>query len=179
MLSDVLYSEERSEEIPFDSDLYGWLIGEWEMVVTDITPDGEVEQSGEWHFGRTLEGRAIQDVFIVPSRRDRGTTSGPGRRYGSSIRVYDAADDSWRITWINPVSLTEVRLTGRSDGEDIVQLGRDDDGSLMRWTFCEIEFESFKWLGEVSNDEGETWFTHSVFVGKRISWGVPGMTDPE
>jgi hypothetical protein len=167
MLCDVLHSDERDPAIPEASDIYGWLLGEWDVTVTDISSDGERETLGEWHFGRTLEGRAIQDVFIVPSRSARGGEPAPGNRYGNSIRVYDRANDAWRITWINPVSLTEVRLVGRREEDDIVQTGVDADGSLMRWTFCEIGADSFKWLGEVSSDEGESWFTHSVFMGTR------------
>jgi hypothetical protein len=167
MLCDVLHSDERDPSIPEASDIYAWLLGEWDVTVTDISDAGERETPGEWHFGRTLEGRAIQDVFIVPSRSARGGEGAPGNRYGNSIRVYDRAADSWRITWINPVSLTEVRLVGRREEDDIVQTGVDTDGSLMRWTFCEIAPDSFKWIGEVSSDEGESWFTHSVFVGTR------------
>ena len=50
-------------------DLYGWLIGSWELDVTRYLDDGsQLRISGEWHFGWVLEGRAIQDVWIVPPR---------------------------------------------------------------------------------------------------------------
>jgi hypothetical protein len=46
-----------------DMDLYGWLIGSWEMDSFRHLADGTVQKwSGECHFGWVLEGRAIQDV---------------------------------------------------------------------------------------------------------------------
>ncbi|WP_204280043.1 hypothetical protein, partial [Raoultella ornithinolytica] len=45
-------------------ELYGWLIGSWDLEVSAFMPDGSVrKRPGEWHFGWVLEGRAIQDVW--------------------------------------------------------------------------------------------------------------------
>lgn len=47
--------------------LYGWLIGSWALDVSEHLDDGSARRRpGEWHFGWALEGRAIQDVWIVP-----------------------------------------------------------------------------------------------------------------
>jgi hypothetical protein len=47
-------------------DLYGWLIGSSDLDVTRFLDDGsERRRQGEWHFGWALEGRAIQDIWIV------------------------------------------------------------------------------------------------------------------
>ena len=41
-------------------DLYGWLIGSWEMDTVRHLEDGTIQKStGEIHFGWVLEGRAI------------------------------------------------------------------------------------------------------------------------
>jgi hypothetical protein len=50
------------------------------------------EGQGEFHFGWILEGRAIQDVWMIPRRKDR------------RIRVYDPRIDAWRIFWIDPAT---------------------------------------------------------------------------
>ena len=52
--------------------LYGQFVGSWDLDVTEYRDDGPVQRRGEWHFGWALEGRAVQDVWIVPPRGQRG-----------------------------------------------------------------------------------------------------------
>src|SRR5580692_2635318 len=48
--------------------MFGWLVGDWEADVYDYKDDGtKTVSKGEWHFSWVLEGRAIQDVWIVPA----------------------------------------------------------------------------------------------------------------
>lgn len=149
--------------------VYSWLIGSWEVEVMDRRDDGPpLRQRGEWHFSWVLEGRAMQDVWIVPPRPERGGVPEPGNRYGSSLRVYDPRLGAWRVTWINPVTGAEDHLVGRREGEDVVHLGRDDDGRLMRWRFTEVERDAFRWLGESSPDEGRTWKLEAELRGRRL-----------
>ena len=149
--------------------LYDALIGDWEVDVIDYEADGSRRtSSGEWHFGWVLEGRAIQDVFIVPTRASRKPeeTAGPGNRYGTSIRVYDPRADAWNVTWINPVSGAFNTLVGKKRGDEIVQEG-EDHGEPIRWIFSEITSRSFRWRGEVSADEGKTWRLKVEFFARR------------
>src|SRR5262245_7189677 len=86
-LPQVLGSDARSNELTDQEDIYGWLIGSWEADAYDYSADGAAhESSGEWHFGRVLEGRAIQDVWIAPPRSQRNakTMSRQYNRYGTS-----------------------------------------------------------------------------------------------
>jgi hypothetical protein len=124
---------------------------------------------GEWHFAWVLEGRAIQDVFLVPARGQRraGEAPGPGNRYGSSIRVFDPREAVWHVTWVNPVTGAHNRLVGRQVGSEIVQEGVEPDGSRIRWSFREITPASFHWLGEDSTDEGQTWRLVVEFFARR------------
>jgi len=148
--------------------LYDRLLGDWSLEAVDYDlPGGERRSRGEVHFAWVLEGRAIQDVWIVPARAAR-TRDLPraGNRYGTTLRVFDPTADAWRITWINPVSGATNHLVGRSVGEDIVQEGRNDDGALIRWTFSEITPRSFHWKGESSRD-GKSWRLETEFFGKR------------
>ena len=152
------------------SDLYDGVIGAWDAEAIDHLDDGtQRRQSADILFGWVLEGRAIQDTWIVPSLRDRGTVaaSSPGNRYGTTLRVYDPRLDAWRITWINPVNGTEMRLVGRRVGSQIVQTGADPDGRLVRWRFVDITEESFHWIGEVSEDGGSSWVIKTEFVARR------------
>jgi hypothetical protein len=126
-------------------------------------------QRAEIHFARVLEGRAVQDLWIVPPRSERSPGMSRVRnRYGTTIRVFDAAQKIWRVTWLNPVSGVETHLVGRSDGDDIVQDGTAADGSLMRWSFRDITDSSFHWVAQRSADGGRTWLPDTEFFAKRM-----------
>ena len=105
--------------------LYGWLIGQWEMDAIVHGDDGTQHKGrGEIHFGWVLEGRAIQDVWILP-----------GVFYGTTLRIYDPGIDAWHILWSDPLRQFYTRQIGRARGDDIVQEGRNDAGDLVRWSF--------------------------------------------
>ena len=54
------------------SDLYAGLIGDWDAEVVDHLPGGkDRRQSAEMHFAWVLEGRAVQDLWIMPRLRER------------------------------------------------------------------------------------------------------------
>jgi hypothetical protein len=152
-------------------ELYGWLVGSWDLDVTQFPEDGSKRQrKGEWHFGWALEGRAIQDVWIVPPRGElrRGDAAASANSYGTTLRVYDPSIDAWQIQWTDPVTQTFLRMIGRRQGDDIVQLGARPDGKLIRWSFTEITRHSFRWLGEISADEGATWHLNVEFSARRV-----------
>lgn len=141
-------------------DLYGWLIGSWDLQVSAFMPDGSIrKRPGEWHFGWVLEGRAIQDVWIVPTRGGLRSGDAASNRfaYGTTLRTYDPSIDAWHIQWTEPVTQTYLSMIGRRDGKDIVQLGTGPDGSRIRWSFSQITESSFLWRGETSSDDGKTW----------------------
>src|SRR5712692_8213257 len=106
--------------------LYNQLLGDWDIDVIDYAPDGTRQESkGEWYFAWTLEGRAIQDVYIVPTRAIRqADPSAKITRNGTSIRAYDPAAGVWHITWINPVSGAHNMLVGEKRGNEIYQEGK-------------------------------------------------------
>jgi hypothetical protein len=154
------------------SDLYSGLIGDWEAEVVDHLPGGATRrQSAEVHFAWVLEGRAIQDLWIAPARRDRAQPlprAGDGDRYGTTLRVYDPAIDAWRITWWNPAAGVETRLVGRRAGAQILQTGADAEGRLIRWVFVELRDDRFHWRGERSADGGRTWTCDTEYFARRV-----------
>lgn len=138
--------------------LYGWLIGDWEMDAEVYADDGTRHTGrGEIHFGWVLQGRAIQDVWILP-----------GIFYGTTLRVYDPGLDAWHILWSDPLRQRYTRQIGRARGKDIVQEGKADTGAAIRWSFSEITPVSFLWRGERSFDDGATWQLQSEFRARRI-----------
>jgi hypothetical protein len=148
---------DRAEKL----DLYGRLIGDWQAEITAYAADGTAHSGqGEIHFGWILEGRAIQDVWMIPRRKDRkpGAPAMPiaGNWYGTTLRIYDPALDAWRIYWIDPATNSFRYQIGRRQGDDIVQEGKTETGALSRWSFTEIAPDSFRWLGQSSAD-GKAW----------------------
>jgi len=138
--------------------LYGWLIGQWEMDAVVHADDGtEHKGTGQIHFGWVLEGRAIQDVWILP-----------GVFYGTTLRIYDPGIDAWHILWSDPLRQFYTRQIGRARGDDIVQEGKNDAGHLVRWSFTRIKANSFCWLGERSQDGGTTWHLQAQFLARRV-----------
>jgi hypothetical protein len=167
----VIAAPGRSAEIPESMDLYGWLIGSWELQIrhyaaVDVSARGII---GEVHFGWVLEGRAVQDVWIFPRRADRQAEMDKSTNtFGTTLRVWDPAIQAWRITWINPVTGRRDDQIGRRVGADIVQLGMLPNGRPSRWRFTAITPNSFRWLGESLEPDGETWKLEGEFVAKRL-----------
>jgi hypothetical protein len=153
-------------------DLYGRFVGSWDLDVTQFAADGASRRrKGEWHFGWTLEGRAVQDVWIVPPRGDlrRGDAGVNTHSYGTTLRVFDPRIDAWHIQWTDPVTQNYLQMIGRAQGRDIVQLGTTEDGRLARWCFLQITPASFLWRGESSADGGASWRIVTEFTAKRTA----------
>jgi hypothetical protein len=160
---DLLGASGRSSEIPPEADLYGWLIGSWDLDVLHYA-GLEVAMKGEAHFGRVLDGRAVQDVWIMP----RGQVGDlPYIMYGTTLRVWDASILGWRITWVNPVSMHREEQIGRWSGPDVMQIGCRTDGTPTRWSYTGITADSFHWLGEALLKDGKTWRLEGEFRGHR------------
>jgi hypothetical protein len=166
----ALAARHRSPDIPEEMDLYGWLIGSWDLDVVGYDDAGAVIRStGEAHFAWVLEGRAVQDVFINPRRSDRGPSSAKfANWFGTTIRIYDPSIQAWRVHWFNPHDGIRAEQIGRRRGNQIVQEGTFPDGTPNRWTFSEITEDSFRWRGERLEPDGKTWRLQVDFRAKRV-----------
>ena len=115
----LLAAPGRSPEIPEENDVYGWLVGSWDLEVlhyaaVDVAP---LHIQGEVHFGWVLEGRAIQDVWIMPRVSERNANlAKTNNMYGTTLRIWDASIQAWRIRWINPVTNHYEQQIGRRVG---------------------------------------------------------------
>lgn len=162
----VLASIERAPEVPESENLYGWLVGSWDMQPTG---GAVVRVPGELHVGRVLEGRAIQDVWIWPTRANRqGPLDPKVNTYGTTLRLWDKELRAWRITYLNPLNGRNSQLIGRRSGKDIVQVGTDSNGVTVRWSFVEIKQDSFRWTGETLEPDGRTWKMNGDFRATRL-----------
>lgn len=164
-LIDALHTAGPSPDRAEKMKLYGWLIGSWTMAATVHGDDGTTHRgSGEIHFGWVLEGRAIQDVWSLP-----------GVFYGTTLRIYDPGIDAWHVLWSDPLRQFYTRQIGRAQGDTIVQIGRNDAGEAVRWSFADITPDTFHWIGERSRDDGRSWQVQAEFFATR----VPSPADPE
>lgn len=167
----VLCASGRSAEIPESADAYGWLVGSWELEALHYAGRDLSSQNitGEAHFNWVLEGRVIQDVWIMPrssGRKPDGIYK--NNMYGTTLRVWDPAIQAWRIRWIDPVSGYEQSQIGRKIGNEIVQVGARSDGTATRWRFTEITPNSFRWLGEALEPDGKSWKLEGEFLARRL-----------
>lgn len=155
---DVLHAGGPATDRAEKLGLYGWLIGDWTMeAVIDLDDGTRFHGAGTIHFGWVLEGRAIQDVWILP-----------GVFHGTTLRVYDPGLDAWHILWSDPLRQFYARQIGRGVGADIVQDGSDGAGNPIRWRFTDITPDSFLWIGERSFDGGVTWQRQTEFRARRV-----------
>ena len=162
----------RSIEIPESEDAYGWLVGSWELDVRRYWAIDVSSQriKGEVHASWTLEGRAVQDVWIMPRIGERSASLDKRRNmFGTTLRAWDTSIRAWRILWSNPAGEHFENQIGRWSGNQVVQVGTRPDGTPTRWRFTEITSESFHWLGEALAPDGVTWNLEGAFLASRTS----------
>src|SRR5262245_50523312 len=128
-------------------------VGSWDCDYAFFAEDGGVRRAtGELEFGWILDGRAVQDIWITypeePSKE---------RSIGTSVRFFDPKSKLWRVLFVNPAYGSLITVQGRAEGDRIVLRGVNEDGSMLRWSFNEIQTDSFIWRGEKSRDGGKTW----------------------
>ena len=74
--AEALLSRQATSALPLEDDWFAPLLGDWEFDYQDRS--GRRLQ-GEWYFRRALDGMAIEDLFICPSRDTREGKSPAGR----------------------------------------------------------------------------------------------------
>lgn len=134
--------------------VFGRLIGTWDVEYTDFSQDGKTtHRSGEFTVGWVMDGRVIQDFWIVyPSgtRKDREVYT--------DLRYYDPKSRAWPSIFIDPEHASVARFAGRVQGGDRVVLDTQDFGGTdTRWSINDLRPGSFVWREEESRDGGKTW----------------------
>jgi hypothetical protein len=168
--NEALICASRSAEIPESADAYGWLVGSWELDVLHYWAE-DVSARGlkaEVHAAWTLDGLAVQDVWIMPPRPERARIDRDANMYGTTLRVWDRRIQAWRISWHNPAGGHFEEQVGRRNGNDVIQIGMRPGGTPTRWSFKEITADSFHWLGESFTANGKAWILEGEFRARRI-----------
>jgi hypothetical protein len=157
---------EHAEELM----LYGRFVGSWEFDWTGFDADGNelLTTQGEWIFTWVLQGRAVQDVWICPSRALRALPDAPQPgEYGTTIRFYDPALGAWRVTWHGPgYGNLRTFVASEQDGR-IVQEGATPDGKPLQWIFHDIAADSFSWTSQLLGEGG--WRVQEQMAVRRLS----------
>jgi hypothetical protein len=126
----------------------------------------------EVHFAWVLQGYAVQDTWIAPSRQARHGDDPLPREsrdtYGSTLRVWDPAARLWRVTWTSPGRQFVQTLVGHRVGDDIVQWGFWNDRP-QRWCFRRITPHSYGWEAHALGDDGVSWDLQTEFELKRTA----------
>jgi len=116
-----------------------------------------------------LTASPFLDALSADGELRRGDAAANVNSCSTTLRVYDPRIDAWQIQWTDPVTQNFLQMTGRAQGDDIVQLGTRPDGRMVRWRFSEITTDSFCWTGEISADDGASWRLHVDFSAKRVA----------
>jgi hypothetical protein len=138
----------------------GRFVGTWNVAYTDYSKDGKaIQRSGKYIVGWVLDGRALQDVWIVDPTAER-----KDREVYTTLLYFDAKSGAWRATFVDPEDASIFRFTGGPVGDDRFVLETQDiDGKEHRWSYDDIRQDSFVWRDEESGDGGKTWRLRSIY----------------
>lgn len=162
-----LFSKSRHSSIPESKDTFGKFIGKWNLDLTITNHDGSnLKYKGEWHFHRILQGRAIQDIWIIP-----GLTSHDDNdfhEYGTTVRTFNPKTNKWKAVWVGPIQ-NQLFIFDIEDNINQITLTETNIPNLeMKWSFFDISQNSFKWKSEVKTKEHSNWIINYFMELTRI-----------
>jgi len=159
----VLAASKPHPSLGDQAQVWDRFVGTWDCDFGFYLDDGSVRRAaGELEFGWVLDGRALQDIWI--SYPKDGTQE---RNIGTSIRYFDDKSRTWRVVFVSPAYGGMLIVQGGVEGKGIVLRGTDDEGAALRWSFNDIQADSFVWRGEKSRDGGKTWRLEEEHYMKR------------
>lgn len=166
--AEALLSDGPHPSIPPEQRIFAPFIGSWDLLVRWFDEDGKLarEEQGEWHFAWILEGRGVQDVWIVPRRAERSGRSDL-YEYGTSLRFFDEKIGAWQSTWIGPMHRVVRTFIARGIGDQVMLETTEGEVPRMRWSFSDIQKNSFSWRNELWTENG--WRVQQTFAARRLA----------
>lgn len=143
----------------------GRLVGSWDVEYMDISKDGkEIHRSGELLVGWVMDGRAIEDLWVVYPLE-----AGKDREVYADVRYFDPKSGTWPAVFIDPQIASVATFTGGAVGENRIVLDSQDliPGQTRRWSFNDIRNDSLVFRDAASSDGGKTWKLKSEYHMKR------------
>jgi len=156
----ALLSAQRNPIIPDEDDWFAPLLGDWWFDYADA---GGRKLKGEWFFRRVLEGAAIEDLFICPSRDTRELNPQPDGEYGVAVRMYNQAKRCYDMTYVctKYTKRLEVR---KEDGKIVCTLLAEP---TRKWVFLQVTETAFHWQN-IRVLENGTWHVNCEVFATRI-----------
>jgi hypothetical protein len=158
-LAELLLAEQPRPELAHHLAVFAPLIGSWQLRVLNYERDGtHSETDAEWAFGWALDGRALVDVWLSPSRTRRAHDDG---EWGMSVRFWDDKAGAFRSTWHGPARGWVVPFLASATSDGIV-LETLPGQPWRRWVFSDLTGIAFRWRAEEHGPDGQ------VFVRQRF-----------
>lgn len=155
----ALLSDDKSPVIPSENDWYAPLLGDWNFDYSE--PTGR-KLKGEWFFRRVLEGTAIEDIFICPSRDTKELNPQPDGEYGVAVRMYNQARRCYDMTYI--CTKYTKRLEVRKEQGMIACTVLDNPRE--KWMFVEVTETTFHWQNVSVLEDGTRHLNCEVFASR-------------
>lgn len=156
-----------NDNAPDETVHWGKLVGNWDIVFEAINEKGEVTQSfdGEWNWFYTLNGHAIQDVFILPPR---SSGSDPSTLfYGTGIKIYNSESKKWQSCWVDTSDKKLGLREAISTDEKIILYETKANGEKTKITYFDMKENTFSWQQEIQ--DGDDWIINQVIRAKRAN----------
>lgn len=136
-----------------DNAQFNPLIGSWDVVYEIYDKDGKLRTyRGQVTYQWILDGGALQETWTSDSHNK------VPQPYATTIDFRDTKRQCWSSTWIYPAQGAVLSLCGVEMDGHMVFTGRDEKGSMQRWTNNDIQAaDAFDSHFEVSDDDGKTW----------------------
>ena len=131
---------------------FGRYVGEWEIEDEQLQQDGVTWLPGNadrWDFYCLGDGLAVQD-FWRPKDGSLGT----------NLRIWSPANERWDIVWTatQTPGVTAITATQQADGRIVMHYENPIPNPLRRITFFPPDDSGWRWVMEMSTDDGATWF---------------------
>ena len=155
------------------SGVFGRLVGAWDVEYTDFSKDGKVtHRSGELMFGWVLDGRVMQDLWVV-----NPSGAGKDREVYTDLLYFDPKSATWSAVSIDPQDASVATFTGGVVGDNRIVLDSHDlvPKETRRWSFNDIRPDSLVFRDDASHDGGKTWTLKSEYHMKRRGAAPPAQ----
>ena len=153
--------------------VFGRLVGAWDVEYTDFSKDGKVtHRSGELTFGWVLDGRVMQDLWVVfPSAAEKA------REVYTDLLYLDPKSGTWAAVSIDTQVASVATFTGGPVGDDRIVLESHDlvPKEIRRWSFSDIRPDALVFRDEASSDDGTSWTLKSEYHMKRRGAPTPAQ----
>ncbi|QNE21495.1 hypothetical protein F1D05_30735 [Kribbella qitaiheensis] len=168
VLASLMVSDRPRPEFEQVFEPFASLIGSWDLDVSWYDDDGRPirETQGEWHFAWALDGRAVADIWITPSRARR-ELDGDGE-WGLSVRLHDPDLNAFRSTWMGPKYAMVKTFVARAGDNSITLETNDPTSTKTRWIFTDLTDSTFNWRNEDEAPDG-TVIVRQRFAARRAA----------